>query len=285
MLASLAATRLFRGRWEDAIALATEVLEAPALSANARLTALLVLGRVRARQGDERAAAPLDAALELALRLRVYHSVAPTRAARAEACWLRGDPSGVRAEADAVYDLAVERRHVEGAGELAYWRRLSGATDAPPGWIAAPFAQQLASNWQAAAESWRKRGCPYEQARALADGDAEAQQRALALFDRLGAQPAAMALRRTMRASGLTRLTRGPRSATRGNQFGLTGRQLEILGLLAEGLTNAEIGERLSITPRTAEHHVTAVLAKLEVTSRRAAVRVAQEQQLLQRTN
>jgi DNA-binding CsgD family transcriptional regulator len=282
MLASLAATRLFHGRWDEAIALATEVLEAPAISSNARLTALLVLGRVRARQGDDRAASLLEAALDLALRLRVYHAMTPTRVARAEACWLRGDASGARAEADAVYDLAVERRHVEGAGELAYWRRLSGAGDAAPDWIATPFAQQLAGDWQAAAESWRKLGCPYEEARALAEGDAEALQRALTLFDRLGAQPAAAALRRTMRASGLTRLTRGPQSATRANQFGLTSRQLEILGLLAEGLTNAEIGERLSITPRTAEHHVTAVLAKLEVTSRRAAVRVAQNQKLLQ---
>jgi DNA-binding CsgD family transcriptional regulator len=283
MLASLAATRLFRGRWDEAIALASDVLEAQAVSTNARLMALLALGRARARQGDDRATPPLDAALELALRLRVYHAVAPTRAARAEACWLRGDPSGAQVEADAVYDRAIERRHAGAAGELAYWRALSGATNAPPDWIAAPFAQQLAGDWQAAAESWRRLGCPYEQARALAEGDAEAQQGALALFDRLGARPAAAALRHTMRTSGMTRLTRGPRTTTRANQFGLTSRQLEILGLLAQGLTNAEIGQRLSITPRTAEHHVGAVLAKLEVKSRRAAIRVAQDQQLLAR--
>ena len=54
-----------------------------------------------------------------------------------------------------------------------------------------------------------------------------------------------------------------------------------MLSLLAEGLTNAEIAARLSISPKTAEHHVAAVLAKLDVPSRQAAVRVARSQQLI----
>jgi DNA-binding CsgD family transcriptional regulator len=67
----------------------------------------------------------------------------------------------------------------------------------------------------------------------------------------------------------------------RANRFGLTTRQLEMLSLLAEGLTNAEIAGRLSIAPKTAEHHVAAVLAKLDVSSRQAAVRLARGQQLI----
>ena len=64
-------------------------------------------------------------------------------------------------------------------------------------------------------------------------------------------------------------------------QIRLTNRQLEILSLLAEDLSNAEIADRLSITPKTAEHHVGAVLAKLDVSSRKAAVEVARSQWLL----
>jgi DNA-binding NarL/FixJ family response regulator len=74
---------------------------------------------------------------------------------------------------------------------------------------------------------------------------------------------------------------RGPRRATRANRFGLTNRQLEIVGLLADGCTNTEIARRMSIAPKTAEHHVAAVLAKLEVDSRQAAVLVAREQRLI----
>jgi DNA-binding NarL/FixJ family response regulator len=53
---------------------------------------------------------------------------------------------------------------------------------------------------------------------------------------------------------------------------GLTGRQAEILGLLADGLTNAEIAERLVLSVRTVDHHVSAVLSKLGATSRQDAV-------------
>jgi DNA-binding NarL/FixJ family response regulator len=88
-------------------------------------------------------------------------------------------------------------------------------------------------------------------------------------------------MRRGMRARGVTRVPRGPRATTRANRFGLTSRQLEILQLLAEGCTNGEIAERMSITPKTAEHHVSAVLAKLDVASRRAAASLARSQHLL----
>ena len=68
-----------------------------------------------------------------------------------------------------------------------------------------------------------------------------------------------------------------PRETTRANPAGLTARQLEVLALLGEGLTNAEIAERLVVSPRTAEHHVAAVLTKLGATTRREAARRAAE--------
>ena len=71
-----------------------------------------------------------------------------------------------------------------------------------------------------------------------------------------------------MRELGL-RVPHGPREATRANPAGLTARQLEVLALLAEGLTNAEIADRLVVSPRTAEHHVAAVLTKLGAATRR----------------
>ena len=140
---------------------------------------------------------------------------------------------------------------------------------------------QIAGDWQRSADAWRRLGCPYEEARALAEGDCNAQERALTIFDRLGAKPAAAELRRAMRVQGVRRVPRGPRPATRANRFGLTSRQLEILDLLAQGCTNAEIARQMSISPKTAEHHVAAVLAKLDVVSRQAAVSVARDEQLI----
>jgi len=54
---------------------------------------------------------------------------------------------------------------------------------------------------------------------------------------------------------------------------GLTNREMDVLKLLGEGLSDADIGARLYITPKTAGHHVGAVLAKLDVHTRHEAAR------------
>jgi DNA-binding CsgD family transcriptional regulator len=68
-----------------------------------------------------------------------------------------------------------------------------------------------------------------------------------------------------------------PRSSTLQNPFGLTDRQLETLALLIEGLSNAQIAARLHISTKTSGHHVSAILAKLEVNSREAAAELARK--------
>jgi DNA-binding NarL/FixJ family response regulator len=65
------------------------------------------------------------------------------------------------------------------------------------------------------------------------------------------------------------------------NPAGLTTRQTEVLRLLDDGLTNAELAERLYLSVKTVDHHVSAILAKLDVTKRRDAVRRARELNLL----
>src|SRR5262249_15927147 len=90
-----------------------------------------------------------------------------------------------------------------------------------------------------------------------------------------GAAPAAEIVRRRLRRAGMRGLPRGPRPATRANPKGLTPRQLEIVLLVAKGLQNAEIAGQLSMTPKTVEHHVSAVLAKLDARSPPQAVRAA----------
>jgi DNA-binding CsgD family transcriptional regulator len=202
--------------------------------------------------------------------------VAPARAARAEAAFLRGDAAACADEARAAWDLAVSRRHPWFIGELAFWlHRAGAAVSVDRALLSAPHALQLEGRWRAAAAAWAAIGCPYEQARALADGDAAAQLEALALYEALGARPAAVGLRKQMRAAGVRGLPRGARASTQTNPHQLTARELEVLRLLCEGLKNSEIAERLCRSVRTVDHHVAALFAKLGVASRTEAVSTA----------
>ncbi|WP_198541459.1 LuxR C-terminal-related transcriptional regulator [Parafrankia sp. BMG5.11] len=80
-----------------------------------------------------------------------------------------------------------------------------------------------------------------------------------------------------MRRDGITQLPRRPRTSTRANPAGLTNRQLDVAKLVARGLTNAEIATRLYISVKTADHHVSAILTKLDLPTRRAVALRADE--------
>ncbi|TMD61720.1 MAG: response regulator transcription factor [Chloroflexi bacterium] len=62
---------------------------------------------------------------------------------------------------------------------------------------------------------------------------------------------------------------------------GLTAREVEVLRLLAQGLTDARIAEHLIISPRTVNTHLKTIYGKIQVSSRSAATRYAIEQRLI----
>jgi len=284
MISWRALAALEEGKWTSASEDATTVIDAHQVPPMNRIQAVVTLGWIRVRRGDPGADSLLDEARDMALASGELQRIAPVMAARAEAAWLQGDLARCTAEARVGFDLARKHSNPWALGQLSFWLWRAAALPQPPPGIAAPYAAQIAGDSRAAADAWEQLGCPYEQALALMDGEELAQRAALALFERLGARPAAELARRQLRARGARGLPRGPRPTTRANPRGLTPRQLEILLLLAEGLRNSEIAERLSTTPKTVEHHVSAVLAKLEARSRAEAVRLALELGLLPNT-
>jgi DNA-binding CsgD family transcriptional regulator len=274
--------RVQQGRLDEAEADATDVLRREHTSTVERLPALGALGTALARRGDPGARALLDEALERAESTGELQRLAPVANARAEAAWLRGDLEGMRAEAMRAYPLALQVESWWDAGRLAVWLGRAGALDEVPAELPGPFAAELAGRWRDAVRSWERLGCPYEQALALAEGDdAEAWQESFAILDALGAHAAAAAVRRDLQRRGARGIPRGPRPATRRNPAGLTPAQARVLALLARGLSNTDIARELSVSPRTVDHHVSAVLGKLEVATRAAAIAAAHERGLL----
>ena len=108
-------------------------------------------------------------------------------------------------------------------------------------------------------------------------GDEASVRRALAEFRRLGAVPAANVAMQRLRGLGVRSVERGPRRDTRQHPAGLTLREVEVIALLRQGLQNAEVAERLVISRRTVDHHVAAIMRKLDARSRRDAVARAEE--------
>jgi len=281
MLTARARVHFETGRWTMATDDAEFVLGQSHGYNVARIPALTIVGHVRVRRGDPDAARALTEAHELAKETKEISRLGPIASARIEMAWFAGDLQQVVAEARSNLEMAKGDNDRWLQGEFAFWLWRAGATPPIEQEIAEPYALQIAGDWRAAADRWQELGCPYEAATALGAGDEEAQLEALAIFEKLGASPAAERLRQKLRTTGVRGIPRGPRPSTKDNPAGLTARQMEVLSLLSDGCTNTEIAERLFISNKTVDHHVSAILAKLDAQNRAEAVSVALQSNLI----
>ncbi len=270
LLSERALVELALGDWDAAGATAQELLGGPQDQIiEPRTNALVVLGLLRARRGDPGCWPLLDEAWERAVGADDLQFMGPVAAARAEAAWLEGRPEAIDALTQAAYDLACRLAEPTYAGWLACWRARAGFPVEPPDDVPERFQLQLGGEPEAAAEMLQSEGAEYDAAIALAtSSDGSLLRAAHERLRELGANAAGAIVARRLRELGERSVPRGPRSATRENPAGLTNRELEVLPLLAEGLRNAEIAQRLVVTPKTVDHHVSSILRKLGVTNR-----------------
>ena len=273
MQAELARLAFSRAEWDEACRLAELGLDG---FMPTKCTALTLLGRLRVRRGQPAAAAALTPAWELAVRVDELQRKAPVAAGLAEDAWLRGDLAAVRQLVAPVYQETVRLGDEVHRAELGYWLGKAG----PPVETGGdhPYALLAAGQWREAAAVWEAARCPYEQAAALAESpDPPPLLAALEILDGLGATPLATAVRARLRTLGVTRIPRGPLAPTRANPAGLTSRQVDVLRLLGQGYTNAQIAGELVVSVRTVDSHVAAVLGKLGASDRREAAARAAE--------
>jgi len=244
----------------------------------ARVAALTLLVQIRARRGDPDTHSPLEDAQALALQLKDLRKHCALVVARAELAWLLEDRAAVIRAVAPVYELARHQSDPTVNGSLAVWLFRANALEGDATDFAEPYAAEIAGNWRAAADAWEQHECPYERATVLSLYGGEVEKReALAIFEALGASPAARVIRKQFRAKGVKRIPRGARPTTQSNRFGLTRREAEVLELLSKGLRNSAIARALFVSQKTVDHHVSSILSKLGVPSRGAAVVAAQE--------
>lgn len=258
---------LERGRWDESADTASRVFSLRCTMSCVQ--ARIVIALLRARRGDPDPWTPLAEAEPVVERTGQLWWLWQLSATKAEAAWLEGRPDAIGAATEAAYRLAVKRRSPWAIAELAWWRSLGGIHERVPDEASGPFLLQLRGKWSEAARAWEAAGCVYEHAIALTETDDEAsRRRGLEELNRLGARPAAAIVSRRLRERGVRGLPRGPRPGTRSNPAGLTARQQEVIVLVAAGLRNGEIAERLVVSRKTVDHHVSAILRKLEARTR-----------------
>ena len=278
-MGSRARLQLMVGEWDDAAAEADRVLEGPSAPL-ARTWPHLIRALVELRKNGTTGAS-LDDAWRLACRFGEPIRMLPVAAAIVELAWVTGESDDRIAECRQLLTGGPVTGLEWSRGELAVWlRRLGHGVDVVG--VAEPYRVLLGGAYEAAAEDFHCRSMPYDAALALVDsGEPALLARALDILDRLGADAVAGKVRRDLRAKGMPVVPARRRKATLANPAGLTTRQTEVLQLLDDGMTNAELAERLYLSVKTVDHHVSAILTKLDVTKRRDAVRKARELGLL----
>jgi DNA-binding CsgD family transcriptional regulator/tetratricopeptide (TPR) repeat protein len=256
--------RLLQGRWAEAEKDARDVLRSGDLPLS-QLWPHLVLGLLLSRREAPAANQHLDELWPLVNRLDNPGNVAHAAAALAENAWITRNPDP-RLDEPLIHDLFTRpyAGRDNAVRPLARWsRRLAEAGIQQVGPTSLDHLPAPADQ-------------PYERAMGLWDAGSTADLlAALPVLDAFDARAVAALFRARLRSAGVSAVPRGSSPATRANPAGLTARQLDVLALLSDGLSNADIAARLVISRKTADHHVSAILAKMDVSNRREAAAAA----------
>lgn len=275
MLCWKARLDMLKNNWKEAYTIADNLLKNESITTVVRIGALVIAGTIMARTGQADAASLLLEAKAKAFESRELQRIIPALIGLLECEWITGNRYIKPEELDLATGAVAHWNGFIERSEFAYWLYKARKQKIVAGPIYEGYDMMSKATAINAATFWEKSGCSYEYALALFEGTDDDKRKAIAIVHSLGGNAVYEKLKLEMRTAGIRNIPRGIRKSTQSNPAQLTDRELDVLQLLHEGMQNKEIASKLFISAKTVDHHISAILFKLEVNSRVKAVQEA----------
>jgi len=272
MLSLKAHVHLETGDWNEAYNIADNLLKNEDRPRGFKINALIVIGSIKMRRGDDDALELLLQAKTKAFETMELERVIPSLIALLEYEWLTAKVSINKEDLEWVTNVIDRSIYLVDNSEFAFWLRKARNQYLQLKVIYEGYELNSVAKVQKAVVLWEKSGNPYAQALVLFEGNDDDKRKAITIMHELGARAVCEKIKMEMRASGIRNIPRGLRASTKSNPAQLTNRELDVLHLLQKGIQNKEIAGALFISPKTADHHISNILFKLDVNSRSKAV-------------
>jgi ATP/maltotriose-dependent transcriptional regulator MalT len=260
------------GDWQQATSILENLISNPSQLGSVKTGALIVLAVIKLRKGEEVALGYLNEAKLLAIKTKEHIRIISVMIAELEYEWLTGKKRITEEELKLAIELIQKINNNNLNSEFAFWLQKARKKDLGLPELYEPYKDLKEGKIKSAVGFWEAKGCPFEKAFALFAGNEDDMKNALLIFQQIGAHAVYEKIKMEMRAGGIKKIPRGLRKSTKVNPAQLTNRELDVLHLLQKGIQNKEIAGALFISPKTADHHISNILFKLDVNSRSKAV-------------
>jgi len=294
LVGRLAQLRLEQCRFSEAIAIAEGALKRREQTVLMRMPSKIVLAKATLRLGLEGANTMLSECLSSALKIDETQYIIPIRIAMIESAWYQGAHESALEHIAALNKINVSRFSEWLYAEFLVWAQLfdhcslpNKLDQTPTTMLPIPFAHFFDKNFSTASKAFKQHQADYFAGLSLGlSGDLVELNSSLRALHKIGATPLSKTLISIALKSGFERneinIPRGKYKAAKRHPLGLTPKEQNVLSMIVKGASNKEIAQTTSRSIRTIEHHVSSVLAKLNVENRmEALLRVQNEPWLL----
>lgn len=281
MLSLKSVLLLETGDWKTAGNIADSILKSENYLAAFAIPLITVSATVKMRTGDPEAVPCLLESARQSFETKELQRIIPSLGALLEYEWLTGNILVKQEDLERSKSMIEQSIYYVEKNEFAFWLRKARNQKLLLRDIYEGYDLGTVKKAKQAAALWEKIGCPYMQAHALFEGDDDDKRQAIKIVHDLGVTAVYEKMKLEMRKSGIKSIPRGLRKTTQSNTAYLTLRELDVLHLLKDGMQNKEIANRLYISAKTVDHHISSILFKLDVNSRTKAVKEALSREII----